>query len=201
MTTSPQANDLPSPSVGQVPVRAKVGVTRWFVVGIFCLAITVWLALAVFGVPASFFSDPSPMLGLLRIVAVPGVLLAGYAAGYYFNGALRPQHVMVDERGIATPAWTLAWEEILNAEVAPAPWVEPHKQQLAFHVTDEAFARVRAANRGHTGRPFGMGGLLADRPIVKTQYGTKPSASELFPVVEAQLEATPFQGKRPRWPK
>ncbi|QCU76917.1 hypothetical protein E7744_00720 [Citricoccus sp. SGAir0253] len=201
MTESPRTNNLSRPAPGPLPATARVGVVRWYLVGIACLVITLWLALAVFGIPASFFSDPSPMLGFLRVVAVPGVLLAGYAAWYYLNGALRPQHVTVDERGVTTPAWTLAWEEILNAEVAPAPWVEPHKQQLAFHVTDEAFARVRSANRGHSGRPFGMGGLVANRPIVRTQYGTWPMASELLPVVEAQLEATPYPGRRPRWPQ
>ncbi|MFC0248574.1 hypothetical protein ACFFIO_08665 [Citricoccus parietis] len=182
------------------PVTARVGLVRWWFVGILSLALTVFLLCAVLGIPGSYFNDPSPMLGFLRIIAVPGVFFAGYGAWYYLNGAIRPQHVTIDDRGVSTPAWTLTWEEILNAEVSPAPWVESHKQQLAFHVTDQAFARVRSTNRGHSGRPFGMGGLLAERPIVRTQFGTTPMASDLVPEIEKQLAATPFEGTRPRWP-
>jgi hypothetical protein len=200
MTESPRTNDLSRPGVDPLPARARVGVVRWYLVGIICLVITLWLALAVFGIPASFFSDPSPMLGFLRVIAVPGVLLAGYATWYYLNGALRPQHVTVDERGVTTPAWTLTWDEVLQARVLPSEGELPHKQQLAFHVTDEAFRRVRSANSGHSGRPFSMGGLAAIRPIVRTQFGVNPMAAELLPVVEEHLQATHGDRRPPRWP-
>ncbi|NUL47614.1 hypothetical protein F7P69_20765 [Cellulosimicrobium funkei] len=166
------------------------------------LVLTVLLFCAVLGVPRSYFNDPSPMLGFLRIVAVPGELFAGYGAWFYLNGAIRPQHVTIDDRGVSTPAWTLAWEEIKSARVEPSDQAEVHKQQLAFYVRPGAFERVRAANRGHSGRPFGMGGLPALFPMVKTQFDTKPSAGEVFPLIEQHLEATPYEGGwRPPWPR
>jgi hypothetical protein len=181
-------------------VAARVGVGRWWVAGMMSLLLAVVLTCALIGVPPSFFSEPSPMMNLLRLLAIPGAPLAAFAAWFYLNGALRPQHVTVDADGVSTPAWRLGWEDIIRAEVQPVEGIDVHKQQLAVWVTDSAFARVRGANRGHSGVPFGMGGLPASRPIVRTQFGTTPAAEDVLPVIQRYLDVTPFPGGRPRWP-
>lgn len=207
MTTSPDGNDRPNNDPSHAvqrpkPITAKVGVVRWWIAGIMSLLITVWLAGAVFGIPHSFFRDASPILGFLRVVAVPGVVFAGFAACYYLNGALRPQHVTIDDEGVSTPAWSLSWDEIKSARVYYTDSGDAHKQKLEFYVRPEAFERVRAANRADSGRPLGMGGLQSLFPLVKTQYGTKPAAEQLFPLVEQHLESTPYEGGwRPPWPR
>lgn len=199
MTTASNASGHGATPSG-TRVEARVSLGFWWVAACMCVVFTVILACALLGVPKSFFDDQSPMLGFLRIVSVVGLPLSAYAAWFYLNGALRPQPVTLDEQGVATPAWTLTWDEVLQARVLPSEGELPHKQQLAFHVTDEAFRRVRSANSGHSGRPFSMGGLAAIRPIVRTQFGVNPMAAELLPVVEEHLQATHGDRRPPRWP-
>ncbi|WP_413542588.1 hypothetical protein [Citricoccus nitrophenolicus] len=153
--------------------------------------LTVLMVCAVIGIPASFFVDPSPMMVFYRILAVPGVLFAGYGAWYYINGALRPQHVTIDDLGVSTPGWALAWDEIRDVRIEPAEFAAPRKQQLAFSVTEEAFQRVRQANRAHSGRPFHMGGLLSRTPVVRTQFDTNPTPFDLFPIFDDRLRNRP----------
>lgn len=136
------------------------------------------------------------MMVWLRILTIVGLPLAGFSAWFYLQGARRPQHVRIDEGGISTPDWTLGWMEIREASVLPDPSARPHKQQLALLVTDEAFVRVREANRWQSGRPFQMGGLPATVPIVRTQGDTRPSPVELLPQVQEHLQAA-REGRRP----
>jgi hypothetical protein len=170
-------------------VTARVNVARWWFAAALGAVTTVLLACALIGVPPELFDEPSPMMVWLRVLTVVGVPVGAFGAWFYAKGARRPQHVKIDENGISTPDWTLDWTEVRAADVLPAPSARPHKQQLAFLVTDEAFARVRQANRWHSGRPFQMGGLPATLPIVRTQGDTRPSPVELLPHVQAHLRA------------
>lgn len=192
--SSPNARrpqDDPAGRGPSLPVTVTVNVARWWVGAVLAVFLTVVLACAVVGVPVSFFENPSPMMVFLRFLAVPGVLLAGYGAWFYLNGAIRPQHVTIDERGVNTPEWSLVWGEILDARIDPAEFAAPHKQQLAFTVTEEAFHRVRRANRTHSGRPFHMGGLIARSPVVRTQFDTAPTPYDVFPIIESYLQQCP----------
>lgn len=196
-----------------MPITARVNRLSWWVAGIMSLVFTLVLVCAVLGVPPSLFGDPSPMLSYLRIGAIVGAPAGIYCCLYYLNGAIRPQHLTVDDDGVHTPRWHLAWDEIYSASAYPSPGEMSHKQQLLFAVTDEAFARVRRQNRWHSGRPFDMGGLLPMDQTIRCQYAMTPLPGAVALLVQQEVdERNPYRlvptwarfyradGAPPAWP-
>lgn len=182
-----------------LPIHARVPTGRWWLGGIMSLVITLFLGCAVVGIPESFFQDPSPMMSILRVVAVVGVPLAAYCTWYYLNGAIRPQHLTIDDDGVSTPRWRLTWAEIYGVDTYPSAGDWEHKQQLHFAVTDEAFARVRALNRAHSGRPFHMGGMLPTDRTIRTQYGMRPTPGDLMRTIQEEADHRNVGRPVPAW--
>lgn len=136
---------------GELPFTSRVQVVRWLVSGVVCVGLGVvsvllFWSLAVTG-SASGISrvwwPAFPVMGVFLVVL--GV--------YFLWGGVRPEHVVLDERGLRTRSWDLVWGEVVGVRELPS--------KIVVEVRQGAADRVRKANRWHSGRPGGVGGLLA----------------------------------------
>lgn len=114
MSTSRDQENFPSDGGTELPVTATVNVARWWVGGVMSVVLAVLLTAALVGVPPTLFENPSPMMVFFRILAVVGAPLTVYASWFYLDGAIRPQHVTLDGRGVTTPAWFVEWRSSLH---------------------------------------------------------------------------------------
>lgn len=166
----PQHQPSPGPAQPpfELPLKFTIGTGRWWFGAIVTAIAAVILTSVAVGAPESLVGH----FGLRwRSIAIVGAPLSVLVTIYCGLAAIRPDHISVTDQGVSTPSWHLAWDELLAIKITGDP--ASHKGQVLLWVTDEAFAREGRNNRRHSGRPFGIGGLVANEPVIRLQPGTK----------------------------
>lgn len=152
----------------ELPLKFTIGTGRWWLGMILGAVAGVVLTCVALGVPESLTGHFSLWWRSVAAFMGPVSLLLAIYCG---RAALHPDHISVTDRGISTPSWNLGWDELVAIKIIGDP--ASHKGQVLLGVTDEAFAREGGNNRWFSGRPFGMGGLMAKEPVIRLQAGTK----------------------------
>lgn len=165
---------------GEQIVRVRRG--RWWgsVAGSAAGA-TIFLS-ALLGVPEGLFGAPSVWMALLQWFSWVGLPLCLVGLGYMLRGALFPEHLRITEQGLSTRGWQVQWEEILRVGVEGSP--EGVDGQVVLQVTTAAHQREKSGNRWASGRPFGVGGLPAKRPTLRTQRAMELTPDRLAGLIE-----------------
>lgn len=171
----------------QLPYVARVQLLRWFVMAIICLVVGIFLIGFFIGlVTGAVEATGRRSRTLWPLMPVLGVFVFAVGA-YLLAGALRPQHVTIDRHGVHTRLWRLSWSEITGIRQLP--------KQLFLTVTPAAAQRVRPKNRWYSGRPMGLGGLLASEDTV----GLQPSLvrqGEVREIIEIEWRGHPRPASR-----
>ncbi|MDO5618752.1 hypothetical protein [Kocuria sp.] len=166
-------------------VTVRVQVWRWLISGVFCLGLGVSSLWIFFGLVTGAMEPGGGVTRLIwPLLPIVGVFLILFGS-YFMWGALRPEHVTIDESGLRTRSWCLGWSEIKGLESA--------RSKVVVHVTPAAAERIRPVNRWHSGRPGGVGGMLAAGDTVGLQ-SSLASPYGVISVVESQLSKRGARG-------
>jgi len=179
LLAQPEVSPKPPP---RLPQEFRVGVGRWWFGAVVGALAAVVCTCAVLGVPQEMFINQSGMMGVFRVLSAVGAPLGAFSVVYFARAALRPDHVTVSADGVSTRSWRLSFEEIEAVSVKGDPG--SHQGQVELLVTDRAFAREGAGNRWFSGRPLGMGGMRATRPVIRLQPGTRAAPGEIAMLIE-----------------
>ncbi|MCO1337322.1 hypothetical protein BJH93_00180 [Kocuria polaris] len=148
------------------PTRLPVNMWRWGATAFIGLATGLYLTSIVLNPWLGIHSlDDSGAVTVLTFITPLAAVLTLAAGTYYLYGFVRPQHVTVTEGGVSTPAWSVAWEDILG--------VTKSRAHIVLDVTAEAARKHQRANRWHSGAPFSVGGLIRDDNGLALQMGMK----------------------------
>lgn len=172
----------PTDQLLRLPVGVRVRTGRWWSGGLLLTVFSVVLWSGVLGVPNSLYEDQSSMMVLLRVGAVVAAPLGTLMTVYYFWAAVVPDHVRLDEHGVASRRFQIAWGELTGVEVRGDP--EDRRTPVQIWVTEAAFAREGVNNRWFSGVPMGVGGLVARSPRLRLQPGLKLTAGQVAATIE-----------------
>lgn len=165
---------------GEQIVRVRRG--RWWTSAAGAAAGAAIFLSALLSTPDALFGDPSVWMALLQWFSWVGLPLSLIGLGYMLRGALFPEHLRITGQGVSTRGWRLQWEEILEVAVEGNP--EGVDGQVVLHVTAAAHQRERHGNRWLSGRPFGVGGLPATKPALRTQRAMELTPESLAGLIE-----------------
>lgn len=161
-------------------IRVRLG--RWWAsVAGTAAGVAIFLC-ALLGVPAVLFDDPSVWMTLLHWSSWIGLPVCLLGLVYMLRGALLPEHIRITEQGVSARGWRVQWEEILGVTVEGDP--EGIEGQVVLRVTAEAHEREKRGSRWLSGRPFGMGGLPALSPTLRTQRAMELAPGRLAELIE-----------------
>lgn len=191
----PEAEDL------VLPVRIRVSRVGWWATVVVLGVFTVLLWCVVFGVPASAFENPSPMLQFLRTVSWVAAPLASVLIWFVVKAALRPEDAYLNAEGVSTRRFRLAWEEIKSV-VPEGGDLTRGKGYVYLGVTSEAYEREDVKKRFYEiSEPSGSteyGG-----PWLYLQSGLTKPIGQVARIIEHHLnEQSPPEPvqSRPSWP-
>ncbi|MDO5618754.1 hypothetical protein [Kocuria sp.] len=160
------------------PITVRVQVVRWLISGILCLGLgiaSLWIFIGVVSGSMELGGGITRLGWPLLSISGAFLILLGL---YFVWGGLRPEHVTIDQSGLRTRSWCLDWSEIKG--------IESSRSKVIVHVTPAVAERIRPVNRWHSGRPGGVGGMLAVGDTVGLQ-SSLANPDGVISIVEYQL--------------